>query len=104
MSMLRAILAAFAVTIMATSLVGCAGGSNRESTGQYIDSAAITTKVKAKLAQDEQVSVFDISVETFKDVVQLSGFVDNAAQKQRAAQVAASVEGVRKVENNISVK
>lgn len=83
---------------------GCAGTRTSESTGEYVDDAAITTKVKAAFVKDKMVKAGEITVETFKGVVQLSGFVDTAEEKSRAAILAASVSGVRDVRNHISVK
>jgi len=85
-------------------LVGCAGTPTKESTGEYVDDAAITTKVKAALLKDDVVKSFQVQVETFKGVVQLSGFVDNSDQKDAAAKDAAAVPGVSDVKNNITVK
>jgi hyperosmotically inducible protein len=101
------------VTLLAASLVlslgtvaftGCAGTSTRESTGEYIDSSAITARVKSALASDEFVRARDVEVETFRSTVQLSGFVDSDAQKDRATEVARSVSGVEEVKNNLIVK
>ena len=83
---------------------GCAGGPTQQSTGEFIDDAAITTKVKANLAQDPVVSALDVKVDTFKGTVQLNGFVDTAEQKSRAEQVARGVQGVQNVQNHLSVK
>jgi hyperosmotically inducible protein len=83
---------------------GCAGTATRQSTGEYVDDAAITAKVKAAFVKDPVVKAMQVDVNTFKGAVQLSGFVDTAEQKARAGQVAASVEGVTSVTNNISVK
>jgi hyperosmotically inducible protein len=83
---------------------GCAGTATRESSGEYVDDASITTKVKAAFVKDEVVKAMQVDVTTFKGVVQLSGFVDTAAQKERAGQVAAAVANVRSVQNNITVK
>lgn len=88
----------------ATLSSGCAGTATRESTGEYIDDAAVTTKVKAALVKDPLVSALDVKVETFKGTVQLSGFVDTAEQKARAEQIAAGVGGVAGVRNNIALK
>ncbi|MCC5791540.1 MAG: BON domain-containing protein [Legionellaceae bacterium] len=90
-------------TILAL-LVACAATSTSESTGEYLDSAAITTKVKAKLVDVLGTSGFAIKVKTFKDEVQLSGFVDNPVIKARAGKIAANVADVRLVRNNIVVK
>ena len=89
---------------VATLSSGCAGTSTRESTGEYIDDATLTTKVKAAFVKDPLVKALDVKVDTFKGTVQLSGFVDTAEQKSRAEQVARSIRGVSDVKNNISVK
>ena len=83
---------------------GCAGTPTKESTGENIDDTAITAKVKASLVNDSRVKSSDISVTTFKGTVQLSGFVDNGDQKSAAKEDAKSVEGVKDVANNITVK
>lgn len=86
------------------SLSACTSTQHQESTGQYIDSAAITTKVKAELAADKTISSLPITVNTYKSVVQLSGFVRSHHQKARAEQIARSVSGVRSVQNSLIVK
>ena len=83
---------------------GCAGTATRQSTGEYVDDAAITAKVKTAMVRDDTVKAMQVEVTTFKGNVQLSGFVDTQEQKARAAQIAAGVEGVTNVTNNISVK
>ena len=88
----------------ATLSSGCAGTSTRESTGEYIDDASITTKVKAAFVKDPVVKAMDVKVDTFKATVQLSGFVDTSEQKSRAEQIARGVTGVAGVKNNITVK
>ena len=96
-----------AATAMAAGLVllaACEATPTRESTGEYIDSTVISTKVRARIADDPAVSIRDIDVNAFRDTVQLSGFVDTPEEKARAGRIAASVEGVRNVENNITVK
>lgn len=85
-------------------LAACSGTAKRESTGEMLDDTAITAKVKAAFVEAEEISVFDVSVETFKGTVQLSGFVDTEAQRVAAEQIAGGVAGVVKVENKISVK
>lgn len=89
---------------IATFSSGCAGTTTRESTGEYIDDATITTKVKAAFVKDPTVKATAVNVDTFKGAVQLSGFVDTADQKARAEQIAAGVMGVRSVKNNITLK
>lgn len=83
---------------------GCAATATRESTGEYIDDTAITAKVKTAFVRDDLVKALDVKVETFRGVVQLSGFVDNQEQKNRAEQIARSTSGVQSVTNNISIK
>ncbi|MGQ0793251.1 MAG: BON domain-containing protein [Deltaproteobacteria bacterium] len=95
---------AFICLLVVASLISCAGTRTRESTGEYIDDTAITTKVKAALLADPEVSGLAISVETFKGVVQLSGFVDSKAHGQRAVEIARSIKGVKGVKNNTSLK
>jgi hyperosmotically inducible periplasmic protein len=88
----------------AMPIAACSSSRTSESTGEYVDSAAITSKVKAALLGDSGLKSFDIGVETFKDVVQLSGFVNSEQVKAHAGQVAAGVSGVRSVRNNLVVK
>jgi hyperosmotically inducible periplasmic protein len=88
----------------ATFTSGCAGTATRESTGEYIDDATITTKVKAAYVKDPVVKALQVNVDTFKGTVQLSGFVDTAEQKARAEQLAQGITGVAGVKNNITVK
>jgi osmotically-inducible protein OsmY len=94
----------FLVLAAAVAAAGCAGSRTRESTGEYLDDASITAKVKTALLQDEVVKGLDIQVETFKRTVQLSGFVNAASEKQRAEAIARDVAGVRFVKNDIRVK
>lgn len=83
---------------------GCAATATQESTGEYVDDSSITIKVKAAFVKDPLVKAFDVKVETFKGVVQLSGFVNTAEEKTQAAYVARTVAGVTDVRNNIVVK
>jgi osmotically-inducible protein OsmY len=89
--------------LMAT-FVACASTSTHESTGEYVDDSVITTKVKSLLAADDFLKSFQISVETYKGIVQLSGFVNSQQAVDKAGQVARSVNGVTSVKNNLIVK
>lgn len=89
---------------IATFNAGCAATSTRESTGEYIDDRAISTKVKTALLRDKDVSGFAVEVNVFRGVVQLGGFVDTDAQRTRAEEIARGVPGVQSVQNNITVK
>ena len=75
-----------------------------QSASEYIDDAVITTKVKAALFNDPDLSAAEINVETYNGEVQLSGFVSTQSQINQAVQVAKKVEGVRKVKNSLLVK
>ena len=86
------------------SWAGCAGSPTSKSTGEMIDDAAISTKVKTALLRDPLVSGLAVKVDTFKGTVQLHGFVDTDAQRTRAEQIARAVPGVLQVENALSVK
>jgi|SRR5665213_1200137 len=95
----------FAIAVAAAMpIAACTSTRTTESTGEYVDDSVVTSKVKAALAGDAFVGSFAISVETFKDVVELSGFVNSAQVKARAGDVAAGVSGVRSVKNNLVVK
>ncbi len=83
--------------LLGAAIAGCAGGPTTSSTGEYIDDSAITTKVKSRFVADPMVSAYDIHVETFRGVVNLSGFVNTEAQKERAVTIARGTAGVREV-------
>lgn len=85
-------------------IASCSTAHHQESTGQFVDGTVITTKVKAKLLADEDVNGLPITVKTYKNVVQLSGFVNNNFQKNRAVALARSVEGVSAVEDSLIIK
>ena len=86
-------------------VTGCTTGSRYEqSTGERIDDHNTSSRVRAALADDSQYKYDGVNVETFKGVVQLSGFVNTKDQKNRAGDLARKVKGVTDVENNITVK
>tara|TARA_R110002049_G_scaffold114719_1_gene266013 strand:+ start:768 stop:1034 length:267 start_codon:yes stop_codon:yes gene_type:complete len=85
-------------------VIGCASSATESSTGEMIDDTVITTKVKAAIFQDDELSASEINVETFKGVVQLSGFVSDRSDVPRAAVVARGVAGVVSVRNSLVVK
>ena len=86
------------------SSLGCASTETRESTGQIIDDSAITTKVKKAIFDEPTLKVAQISVETYKSVVQLSGFVNSSGEVATAGSIARAVPGVSSVKNDIRVK
>lgn len=93
-----------AVGLLAGPIAACSSSPKSESTGEYIDDAAISGKVRATLLGDKDLNVFQIDVTTYKGVVQLSGFVDSPAAKARASSVVRGINGVRSISNNLIVK
>jgi osmotically-inducible protein OsmY len=98
-----------AMALVFVGLAGCAAISGKEDTtrrsiGEYSGDAAITTKVKAALAQDPEAKATEVKVDTYKGVVQLSGFVYSRDSAKRAVEVAKSIEGVKSVVNKMSIK
>ena len=95
---------AFAAAVALAATVGCASTATQESTGQYVDDTAITTKVKAAIFNDASLKSTEINVETFKGRVQLSGFVSTSANISQAVTVAQGVSGVTSVKNDMRLK
>jgi osmotically-inducible protein OsmY len=93
----------FAASLAAT-MAGCASTDTKEGTGEYIDDTVITAKVKASIFNEPTLKASEINVETFKGAVQLSGFVADPADAQKAAEVARGVKGVTSVKNDVRVK
>ena len=104
MKQLSKYLSAFFLAIALVSVVGCASTSKQEGTGEYVDDSVITTKVKAAIFNEPSLKSAEINVETFKGVVQLSGFVSSRAAESKAVEVARSVKGVTSVKNDMRVK
>lgn len=85
-------------------LTGCAVFSGRETAGEYIDDASITASIKTEILKDPVLKMFQIHVETFKNQVQLSGFVNSPKEVIRAEQIARTVQGVQGVRNSLVVR
>ena len=94
----------FILVMLMVAFVACASTSTQESTGEYVDDSVITTKVKALLAEDDFLKSFQISVETYKGTVQLSGFVNSQKAVDKAGEITRSVKGVKSVRNILIVK
>lgn len=92
----------FAAALM--TLVGCAGTEQRQSTGQYVDDTVITTSVKTAILKEPSLKINEIKVETFKGVVQLSGFVRSDENMATAVTLARNVKGVESVRNDMRLK
>jgi hyperosmotically inducible periplasmic protein len=93
-----------AIAAVLFALGGCAGTAKQESVGEFVDDAVITAKVKSAFVEDKEVSALNVRVDTYKGVVQLSGFVSGARESWKAAQVARNVSGVKGVRNDLEVK
>jgi len=94
----------FFFVILLMSMLGCAATPTTESTGGYVDDSVITTKVKAAIFNESSLKSTEINVETFKGVVQLSGFVSSQANIDKAVKVARGVGGVKSVKNDMRLK
>ena len=97
----------FSASFLALTLLtamGCGSTEKREGTGEYLDDTVITTKVKAAIVREPTLKSAEINVETFRGVVQLSGFVSSSANISRATEVARGVAGVKSVKNSIQLK
>jgi len=96
--------ATFFFVIFLASLLGCASTSKQEGTGEYVDDTVITSKVKAAIFDDPSLKSAEINVETFKGVVQLSGFVNSREDINKAVRVTRGIPGVTSVKNDMRLK
>ena len=97
-------LAILAGILFVAMTLGCASTAKQEGTGEYVDDTVITSKVKAAILNEPTLKSAEINVETFKGVVQLSGFVGSQAAESKAIEVARTVGGVKSVKNDMRVK
>jgi osmotically-inducible protein OsmY len=97
-------ISAFVAAVTMMFMLGCASTSRHEGTGEYIDDTVITAKVKARILDEPGLKSAEINVETFKGVVQMSGFVSSQSDINRAAELARGVRGVMSVKNDMRVK
>ena len=97
-------LATYAGILLMTTALGCASTTKQEGTGEYVDDTVITTKVKAAILNEPTLKSAEINVETFKGVVQLSGFVTSQAAESKAIEVTRTVGGVKSVKNDMRLK
>jgi len=104
MKHLTRIFTAFFLALTLMTAAGCASTQKHEGTGEYVDDSVITTKVKALLFDDPGLKSGEINVETFKGVVQLSGFVNSSADIDRAVEITRGVSGVTSVKNDMRLK
>ena len=97
-------LSAMFMALTLPTAVGCASTSKSEGTGEYVDDVMITSKVKAAILGESSLKSAEINVETFKGVVQLSGFVSSQAAANKAVELTRAVKGVSSVKNDMRVK
>jgi hypothetical protein len=90
--------------VLIACTLGCASTAKQEGTGEYVDDTAITAKVKAAIFNEPTLKSAEINVETFKGVVQLSGFVSSPGAERTAVAVARDVGGVKSVKNDMRLK
>ncbi len=104
MKQLSKYLSALFLAIALVSVVGCASTQKQEGTGEYVDDSVITAKVKAAIFNEPSLKSAEINVETFKGVVQLSGFVSSQSAEHKAVELARGVSGVKSVKNDMRIK
>jgi hypothetical protein len=92
------------IFMLIATFAACAATRTQESTGEFVDDSVITTKVKSLLAEDDFLKSFQISVETFRGTVQLSGFVNSQQAVDKAGEIVRSVKGVKSIKNDLIVK
>ena len=92
------------VSIALITAVGCAPTTQHEGTGEYVDDSVVTTKVKAAIFNEATLKSAEINVETFKGVVQLSGFVNSQSDINKAVELSRGISGVVSVKNAMRVK
>jgi osmotically-inducible protein OsmY len=103
MSHVKTLTTLFSTVVLMTTL-GCASTRTHEGTGEYVDDTVITSKVKAAIFNEPGLKVSEIKVETFKGVVQLSGFVSSRDDMKGAVRVASAVPGVKSVTDEMQLK
>jgi osmotically-inducible protein OsmY len=98
------IFSAMILIVLTAFFLGCASTAKQEGTGEYVDDTVITTKVKAAILDEPSLKSSEINVETFKGVVQLSGFVNSQGDINKAVEVSRRVSGVKSVKNSMRLK
>ena len=104
MTLLGRYLSPLFVAVALVSVAGCASTPKQEGTGEYVDDTVITGKVKSAILNEPTLKVAEINVETFKGIVQLSGFVSSQAAATKAVEVTRTVGGVKSVKNDMRIK
>ncbi len=98
------IFSAFILILLTTFFIGCASTAKHEGTGEYVDDSVITTKVKTAILEEPNLKSAEINVETFKGIVQLSGFVKSSGDINKAIEITRRIKGVKSVTNSMRLK
>ncbi|TYC56829.1 BON domain-containing protein [Marinobacter sp. BW6] len=93
-----------AMVVLLALFAGCASSETSSGTGEYIDDTVITAKVKAAIFNESTLKSAEINVETYKGIVQLSGFVSSRADIDTAVRITRGVKGVKSVTNDMTLK
>jgi len=101
---IRTTLIAAMTAVVLLTTPGCAVTRGQETTGAYIDDAALTTRIKARFVENKQVDATSIRVETLNGTVMLSGFAKSTMERNTAEAIARGVNGVKSVKNEITVR
>lgn len=104
MKLIRKYIPILLMSAVVFAIVACAATEKREGTGEYIDDSVITTKVKAAILNTPTLKVAEINVETFKGIVQLSGFVTSRQAADQAIEIARGIGGVKSVKDDMRIK
>jgi osmotically-inducible protein OsmY len=100
----NSVISGLVLLVLIATFAACSATRTHESTGEYVDDSVITTKVKSLLAADDFLKSFQIGVESYKGVVQLSGFVNSQKAVDKAIEITRSVKGVKSIKNDLIVK
>jgi osmotically-inducible protein OsmY len=98
------VIPAFILALTLLTAAGCASTPKSEGSGEYVDDSVITTKVKAQLLDEPGLNSGQINVESFKGIVQLSGFVSTQANINKAIEIARQTTGVKSVKNDMRLR
>jgi osmotically-inducible protein OsmY len=104
MRLIRILVVLLVAGFGALQIQGCAPTETRRSSGETMDDAGITARVKTALLEDKDVSGLAVNVDTYRGVVLLQGFVDNETQRSKAGSIAQQVSGVQSVKNDLRIK
>ena len=104
MPSLRTAINVLLLSLSLLALGACSVTSGQKSPGEFVDDSLITTQVKAAFVRDSEINAFEINVETYKGVVQLSGFVSSRNSANRAVELARQVNGVKAVRNDMQIR